>query len=66
MLSRIEFLFKDHLNKDRKPKPKVKLNNKKVWVLDVIIVYHGILVLNNQDWKKDIKYHFRCYSYKNL
>ena len=30
MLSRIEFLFKEHLNKDRNPKPKVKLNNKKL------------------------------------
>ena len=30
MLSRIEFLFKDHLNIDRNSKPKVKLNNKKL------------------------------------
>ena len=30
MLSRIEFLFKDHLNIDRNSKPRVKLNNKKL------------------------------------
>jgi hypothetical protein len=30
MLSRIEFLFKDHLNIGRNPKPRVKLNNKKL------------------------------------
>ena len=30
MLSRIEFLFKDHLNIDRNAQPKVKLNNKKL------------------------------------
>ena len=30
MLSRIEFLFKDHLNIDRNAQPRVKLNNKKL------------------------------------
>ena len=30
MLSKIEFRFKDHLNIDRNPKPRVKLNNKKL------------------------------------
>ena len=30
MLSRIEFLFKDHLNIDINSKPRVKLNNKKL------------------------------------
>ncbi len=30
MLSRIEFLFKDHLNIDRNPELRVKLNNKKL------------------------------------
>ncbi len=30
MLSRIEFLFKDRLNIGRNPKPRVKLNNKKL------------------------------------
>ena len=30
MLSRIEFLFKDHLNIDRNAQPRVKLNDKKL------------------------------------